>query len=150
MQYVDQTLMQGEVVVHRARRHLLAFLRPALLLLAAIVFTAFKLWPVGAVLGGIGLLYLGVTWVNWLSTEYAVTNMRVVMKRGLLQRETMETLILKVESVDVRQGVLGRMLDYGDVVLHGTGGTAELFSTIAAPLQFRRHVQEQVVRATAR
>src|SRR5262245_50076215 len=148
MQYVDQTLMQGEAVVHRARRHPLLFLRPAIVLFVSLGFSAFGLWPVGAILGPIGLIDLLITWVAWVSTEYAVTNMRVVMKRGVVQRQTSETLILKVESVDVRQGLLGQMLDFGDVVLHGTGGTAESFATIARPLEFRRHVQEQVVRAT--
>ena len=146
MQYVDQTLLQGEVVVHRARRHGLVFVRPALVLVAALVFTAFGLWPVGAILASIGLVDLLITWVVWSSTEYAVTNMRVVMKRGIVQRVTSETLILKVESVDVHQGVIGRMLDYGDVVLRGTGGTVESFTMLAGPLAFRRHVQEQVVR----
>ena len=146
MQYVDQTLLQGEVVVHRARRHALAFLRPAAVLAAAVAFTAFGLWPIGAILASVGLVDLAMLWVAWISTEFAVTNMRVVMKRGLLRRETSETLILKVESVDVRQGLLGRMLDYGDVMLRGTGGSVESFVMLAGPFEFRRHVQEQVVR----
>jgi uncharacterized membrane protein YdbT with pleckstrin-like domain len=147
MQYVDQTLLQGEVVVHRARRHALAFARPIAVLVAAVAFTAFGLWPVGAILASIGLVDFAMLWVAWIATEYAVTNMRVVMKRGILRLDTSETMIGKVESVDVRQGLMGRMLGYGDVLLRGTGGSLESFAMLAGPFEFRRHVQEQVMRA---
>jgi len=53
-------------------------------------------------------------------------------------------MLSKIESVRVEQGVLGRMLDFGTIVLHGTGGTPDPFPRIAHPLEFRRQVQQQI------
>jgi len=78
------------------------------------------------------------------STEMAVTNKRILIKTGLLSRNTFELLLSKVESIGVQEGLMGRMLEYGSVVVRGTGGTPEPFSTIAHPLEFRRQVQQQI------
>ena len=146
MGYVDQTLLEGETIVLRARRHAFAFLRSVLVLIAAAVAMAFGIVPLAAILGIVGFIDFMATWVVWTSTEFTVTNMRVVMKTGIVQRQTSETLIMKVESVDVKQGVLGRMFDFGDVVVRGTGGSIDPFTNLSKPLHFRRAVQEQVVK----
>jgi uncharacterized membrane protein YdbT with pleckstrin-like domain len=73
----------------------------------------------------------------------AVTSKRVIMKVGLLRKRTVELFLPKVESVRVEQGLLGRMLRYGDIVVRGTGGTAEPFKNVRLPLEFRRQVQQQ-------
>jgi uncharacterized membrane protein YdbT with pleckstrin-like domain len=79
---------------------------------------------------------------NWTS-EYAVTNKRVIIKVGLIRRRTVEMNISKIESINVDQSILGRILGYGDIVIVGTGGTRESFETLASPTQFRRKFQEQ-------
>jgi uncharacterized membrane protein YdbT with pleckstrin-like domain len=78
------------------------------------------------------------------ATEMAVTNKRIVIKTGLLSRKTFELLLSKVESIGVEEGLLGRMLGYGSVVVRGTGGTPEPFKNVAHPLEFRRQVQQRV------
>jgi uncharacterized membrane protein YdbT with pleckstrin-like domain len=78
------------------------------------------------------------------ATEMAVTNKRILIKTGLVSRRTFELLLSKVESIGVQEGLLGRMLGYGSVVVRGTGGTPEPFSTITHPLEFRRQVQQQI------
>jgi hypothetical protein len=60
----------------------------------------------------------------------------------LLRRKTIELLLPKIESVSVDQGLMGRMFDYGTIVVRGTGGTAEPFKTVRSPLEFRRQVQQ--------
>jgi uncharacterized membrane protein YdbT with pleckstrin-like domain len=76
------------------------------------------------------------------ATEMAVTSARVVAKAGLLRRKTVELSLSKVECVIVDQGLLGRMLGYGNVVIRGTGGTGEPFRTVRSPMEFRRQVQQ--------
>src|SRR4029077_2816860 len=66
------------------------------------------------------------------------------MKVGWIRRRSVETLLGKVEAVAVEQGIGGRLLDYGALVVTGTGGTRERFDRIAAPLEFRRQVQAQI------
>ena len=78
---------------------------------------------------------------NWTS-EYAITNKRVIIKVGLIRRRTVEMNISKIESINVDQSILGRVLDYGDILIVGTGGTKESFDTLASPIQFRKKFQE--------
>ncbi|MBA2433161.1 MAG: PH domain-containing protein [Chthoniobacterales bacterium] len=75
------------------------------------------------------------------SSELVITDRRVLIKTGIVRRQTMEVFISKVESIAVDQGFFGRVLDYGTVVIRGTGGFEELFEAIASPIQFRNWVQ---------
>ena len=74
------------------------------------------------------------------TTELAVTNRRVIYKRGFISRHTIEMNMDKVESVDVDQTILGRMMGYGNIVVRGTGSGLEPMRDIADPLTFRNHV----------
>jgi uncharacterized membrane protein YdbT with pleckstrin-like domain len=78
------------------------------------------------------------------ATEMAVTNRRVLIKTGFLSRKSYEILLTKIESIGIEEGILGRLLGYGSVVVRGTGGTPETFHKISHPSEFRRHVQGQV------
>jgi uncharacterized membrane protein YdbT with pleckstrin-like domain len=78
------------------------------------------------------------------TSEFAVTNKRVLIKIGWLRRHSLETLLSKIETIRVEQGILGRALDYGTIVVSGTGGSKEPFRTIASPMEFRRKVQDQI------
>jgi uncharacterized membrane protein YdbT with pleckstrin-like domain len=77
---------------------------------------------------------------SYISTEFAVTNMRVIAKTGLLRQTTLELMLDKVESIGVDQGMLGRMFDYGTIVVSGSGGTKEGFPNIAAPMVLRKKI----------
>jgi uncharacterized membrane protein YdbT with pleckstrin-like domain len=79
-------------------------------------------------------------WFHRWTTETDVTNLRVVHKTGFIKRRTFEMSLDKVESVDVNQSILGRLLNYGDVTVRGVGEGAETISTIASPLDFRNHI----------
>ncbi len=75
------------------------------------------------------------------TSELLITDRRVIIKVGWLQRRTLEMFISKIESVAVHQPLFGRMFGYGTVVIRGTGGSAEPFSKIAAPIEFRNAIQ---------
>lgn len=77
-----------------------------------------------------------------LTTEFAVTNRRVVAKTGFIRRHTLEMLLPKIESVAVRQNVLGRILNFGTVTVTGTGGTKESFGAIAEPINVRKKINQ--------
>jgi uncharacterized membrane protein YdbT with pleckstrin-like domain len=91
-----------------------------------------------------GLLVIVIGMVRRSATEMAVTNRRVVVKTGLASRKTIEMLLNKVESIEVIETTIGRMLGYGAIVVIGTGGTTEPFHNVAHPLQFRSQVQQQI------
>lgn len=145
MGYVDQNLMPGEQIIHRAQFHWVMFLRPGIIGLLGILFLLPSssrflgfFFLLIAILGGIG------TFITYTTSEFAVTNKRVVVKVGLIRRISLELLLSKVESIGVNQGILGRMLGYGTIEVRGTGSTKERIPNIVNPLAFRRQVQEQI------
>ncbi len=75
-------------------------------------------------------LVIGVGAIRRNSTEMGVTNRRVVVKTGLASRKTIEMLLNKIESIEVNESGMGRMLGYGSITLIGTGGTSEVFHQI--------------------
>ena len=88
-----------------------------------------------------GALSVASALVVYLTSELVVTDRRVLIKVGFIQRRTLEMFISKIESVSVAQGILARLLNFGTVTLRGTGGSAEPFPRIARPLEFRNCVQ---------
>ena len=78
---------------------------------------------------------------RWLS-EFVITNRRIVIKQGFIARRTFEMNLSKIETVNVDQTVMGRILNYGSITIIGTGGTTETFHNIARPMTFRQKFQE--------
>ncbi|MCO5231395.1 MAG: PH domain-containing protein [Chitinophagales bacterium] len=76
--------------------------------------------------------------------EFVITNRRIVIKTGLISRNTFEMNLSKIESVNVDQSVLGRILGYGSISIIGTGGSRETFPNINNPIEFRKRFQEQI------
>jgi len=125
MGYVEQSLMTVENVRYRARLHWSIFVGPALLCLVVI-----------------GIVPLIARLVRRATSEFAVTNRRVIIKTGLIERKTLELNLSKVESIGIEQTLMGRMLGSGAIVVVGTGGTQERFPNLADPMGFRRAVNE--------
>jgi len=156
--YIDETLMPNETVIFRTRPHWIVF-APAfgwlLLIVVSIIFLPFStigqlsfgthdLYTITATVGLIGLLINGVmAYVEYQTSEYGVTDKRVLVKIGFIRRRTLEILLPKIESIQVFQSIPGRLLDYGTVVISGTGGSHDAFRNLPNPLQFRRHAQAQ-------
>jgi len=80
--------------------------------------------------------------IDKYTDEFAITNKRVIIKTGLISRRTFEMNLSNIESVNVDQGILGRILGYGTIRIVGTGGTKEIFPNILRPLAFRKKFQE--------
>lgn len=128
--YVDSNLMSGESVVYRS--HVSRWSLTGLILLGVLLL------PVV----GLGLIFLVWAYISYKTTEFAVTDKRLIAKTGLISRNTVEMFLDKVESLNVTQTVLGRILDYGTVTIRGTGATSEPIKNISAPLVLRKHFME--------
>lgn len=98
-------------------------------------------WIIFISLRAILSLFLAPLIDRW-TDEFAITNKRVIIKTGLIQRKTVELNLSKIESVNVSQSVLGRILGFGNIQIVGTGGTKEIFPNIRQPLLFRKKFQE--------
>ena len=146
MSYIDRHLLEGERVVFRTRLHWALFLTPALFCVAVLApvaaFLAAGPWrPYAWIPVALAALVVLATWIKRLSSDFAVTNKRIMMKAGVLHTRSVELLLGKVETIAVDQSLAGRILGYGDIIVTGSGGTRESFPRIQAPLEFRRAVQ---------
>ena len=151
MGYIERHLQPGESLLHRTTVHWVVYV-PGFVYLALAVagYAAVKRLmpdqaavtaPVAAALFGLAAVLSWLkAFIRRLSTELAVTDRRVVIKVGLFSRRTMEMNRSKVESVRVDQSLIGRMLDYGTVVVKGTGGGLEPLFNIEHPLAFRSEI----------
>jgi uncharacterized membrane protein YdbT with pleckstrin-like domain len=151
MSYLDDHLLAGERIIYRARPHWIIFGAAIAVVLLGIAVGIFVeiidngYWYIGAAIAGIGLLMAIGPAIRYISSEFAVTNKRVLGKVGFIERESDETMLSKVEAIGVDQGIMGRLFGFGTVTITGTGGTQEAFAMISQPLEFRRQIQTQVV-----
>ena len=141
--YVHSNLIAGEQVVHETGVHPIVFLPPAAFVIGGIGFGVLGMPYPGVIFLAIGVVMFAAAWIRQWSSEFAVTNKRVIIKVGFISRRTIEINMSKVESVEVNQDIFARLLNYGTIVVIGTGGTKEPFDLIADPLAFRRAVQSQ-------
>jgi len=162
MSYVESNLVPGETVIYQTRLHwivMLSHLIVGSVLLdlpgAALLIYALSHSEIGGgtlhameagafllLFSGIAVILAGMLRRN--TTEMAVTNRRVIIKTGLASRKTIEMLLNKVESIEISESTIGRLLGYGTVMMIGTGGTSEPFQKVAHPLEFRSQVQQQI------
>jgi len=140
--YVDSNLNPGEHVVYRGQVHWIIYLPPVLMVCFGVPLIG-VIERIGLVLAIAGLLAGAAAWVRQTTSEFAVTNRRVIVKTGLLARRTIEINISRVESVQVDQDIFGRLFNYGAITVIGTGGTKEPFTMIENPQAFRRIVQSE-------
>jgi len=148
MSYVQRVLQSGEQVRYISSIHWIVYwLGVAVALLAVVAYwfseTRFLtgMWRYTAyALALVAVVLLIKQWFHWWVTEIAVTNRLVIYKKGLVRRQTNEMNMDKVESVKIDQSILGRMLDYGDVTILGTGEGFETLRTIASPIELRNSI----------
>ncbi|WP_044563509.1 PH domain-containing protein, partial [Azospirillum sp. B4] len=130
MSYVSRNLVPGETVSVTGQVHWIIYAKPAAGLLAAIIMAAASMATdvpvlrVGAVLLALGSLWsMAQAWLYAITTELAVTTKRAIAKWGFIRRNTVELNLSKVESFHVNQSILGRLLNYGSISIHGIGAT---------------------------
>jgi hypothetical protein len=151
MGYAEKVLQPGETIAYRARLHWIIYFVGMVLIAVAIALAlgavALKqdTIRIGLMLSAVIALFLGLfqivrAWIVAANTEIIVTSRRVIYKTGFVSRNTVEMNLDKVESVLVQQSILGRMLDFGTVIIRGVGAGLEPVDNIAAPLELHRHV----------
>jgi uncharacterized membrane protein YdbT with pleckstrin-like domain len=145
MGYIESSLLADEKIVYKAKLHWMIFWKPCALIILGGVFL-FILPIGGMIVLAIGLIALIPPVIDSTTSEFGVTDKRVIIKIGLIRRRTLELLLRHVEAILVDQSVMGRILNYGSVTLTGTGGVRETFDSISNPLEFRRRVQSEAAK----
>ena len=137
MSYIDDSLIPGETILHRARVSYWSQ--------AGLIILGFLLLIVV-----VGLVLLVVAYIRVKSTEIAITNKRIIAKFGFIKRDTVEINLDKIEALRVEQGFWGRMLNFGTLIISGVGSTIDPMRDIADPLVFRRKFMEATDRPLTR
>jgi uncharacterized membrane protein YdbT with pleckstrin-like domain len=143
LSYLETIVGPGEHVLYTGRVSIFAILSSLLggLLLIAIGIGVSLVNPLGLIIAIPGVLVIIAAVIRRTSTELAVTNRRVIAKFGFISRNTVELNLAKVESIRVDQSVMGRLFNYGSIVVTGTGSTMDPIPFISDPIGFRKAVQ---------
>ncbi len=153
MSYIEKNLLKNEEIKYRTRLHWVTFIGPIVLFIVGGFCLA---WPVSGLssdikniisIVGIIIMLVAVFYsisdlIAFLTSEFGVTNQRVLIKVGLIRRNTFELLLNKVESFQIKQTIMGRFLGYGTILISGTGMGQEVFNNIDHPLELKSNVQQ--------
>lgn len=144
MSYIDENLITGENVLYRTKLHKIVFKGPIIwFIIALMFFSSEDAKSVGLAFIFFGIIHGVVAFINYSTSEFGLTNKRVLMKTGFIRRHSTEILLQKVESISVKQSILGRMFGHGLIVI-SSGGADNPFNKISKPFEFRKKVQEKL------
>ncbi len=152
MAYYHKVLQPDETVREIGRLHWSIFVPAVFFALIAIALAIVGQWVAveepqrsycfyaAAAVAVIAVLVFLSEWLRRVSTEIVVTDRRVIYKRGLLSRFTAEMNISRIETVDVKQSITGRIFNYGTVVVRGTGAGIEPLRRVGHPIRLRNAI----------
>jgi len=144
--YVEESLLKNEKVLFQAQMHWIVFLPTIIWLLMSLVlyFLGSEFRVFSAFFSIIMFASFLSNYINYKTSEFALTNRRIILKIGFIRRHTLELFLTRLEGMFVNQSIMGRLLNFGTLVVVGTGGTRDAFYKISDPLAFRRRVLEEV------
>ena len=171
MSWTEKNLMKDEKIVCQTRLHWFIFFRgiyflfiSTLLLVGSNYLKTMKPIAVGkqkyplesysryiviaaVVLLAFALIYEFVIFLRLKTSEFVITNLRIILKVGIISTRTLEILLKKVETISIHQGIWGRIFNFGTVRVSGTGGGISAFTFIRNPNEFRENAQEEISKA---
>ena len=148
MGFIEKNLANNEHIIYRANLHWWIYLKSVLIIASGIVIgiitkeNEFGLSVCGlfTVAGIIGFIN---AYAKASSSEFAVTNRRIILKTGMLKRRLIELQLNRAEGLTVDQTIMGRILGYGDISVT-SGGVSETFTPIAKPYEFKRQINNAI------
>lgn len=150
MSYVNSTLLENETILYFTRPHWVVFLQTILTFIVTIFLFSF-----GSIYRTLSFLTFFVSvfqgalaYINYTFSEYVITNKRILMKTGFISRRSLEIFLHRIESIYIEQTILGRILNYGSVIIIGIGGTKDPFYFIPSPIEFRARAQQELEKAS--
>ena len=136
--------MTNSNIVYQARLHWILFFWPVILLcLAVFIGMRFEqLREVANLVAVFALLWGLMVWVTYHFSSLTIKKKQVILCTGILVRKTLDIPLNKIESIDIRQSLLGSLLRYGSLVITGTGGSRQLVNYLSKPLTCRRYIEQ--------
>ncbi len=143
MSYVDKSLLSGETIIKKAKIHWFIYVPGLTMICCPFILFSGSDAAWGGLLFFLGIVFSLDAFIKAKTTELAITNKRVIAKHGFIARKTIELNLSKVESLNVDQGLFGRIFNFGEIIVNGTGGIKTPVKFISSPLDFRRAVNEE-------
>lgn len=145
MGYITKNLNKDEEILSDTKVHWIIFLNPFVIFSFILIATA-SLSPYGLHLLYFVLFAVGILWglVTYYTTEFALTNKRVIKKVGFIQRNIQELKLEKIESVEMSQSIVGRFLNFGTIYCKGVGATNFVIYNVDKPLKFKNEISEMI------
>lgn len=138
MSYVSRSLSENEKIIRMGSVHWIVFAWPVIWM---VIGTVTMTLVIGIFIFIIALLALIGAIFYKFTTELAVTDKKVVAKWGFISRKTIEQRLSKIDAVTVNQSTLGRLLNYGEITIQGSGMALTPIKNVSDPLAFRRAVE---------
>ena len=140
-------LLSDEQICFRTKKHVIIFLAPIGWTLIALFFVL-NPNPTVVKVSFAPIIAAVVIWINqllsYVTSAFIITNKRVILSEGFFFRHTNEMRLTTVSNISMNQSLLGRLLNYGTLVIYPFGGNSDLFSDIAAPTTFQKQAQIQL------
>ena len=152
MSYIEDSLSAGEKIEHLFKLHWFAWVPMWIWLILGFVtlgltwFVALyefpRLWLIlGLVTSGLTLFVAFYEFLRLRCIEQGVTNKRVVLKKGIISRRTEEMKLASIETVEINQGLWGRIFGFGTVKVTGKGISDVVYKGIDDPMAVKRHIE---------
>lgn len=131
-------------VVYFTRLHWLIFFGPVMALFVAFAlgFYVPPLTQIAAMFQIFALIWIAMTWATYYFSSITIQKQKVILRTGILVRKTVDVPLSKIETIDIRQSILGSMFNYGMLIITGTGGTRHFINFLHRPLTCRRYIEQ--------
>lgn len=131
-------------IIYFSRLNLIIFLNP--ILSALVSYAIWHVYPplvqVALIVAAFSLIWIVMTWVTYYFSSLTIQKKRVILRTGLLVRKTVDIPLTKIETIDIRQSIIGSLFQYGTLIITGTGGTRHYVNYINKPLTCRRYIEQ--------
>jgi uncharacterized membrane protein YdbT with pleckstrin-like domain len=147
MSFIEKNLANNEKIVYKGNLHWWIYMKNVLLIVLGVIIASSAKSDTANSIGGIivfiALIGLVGAYMRSKSSEFVVTNRRIMLKTGVLKRKLVELQLNRAEGLSVDQGIIGRMLNYGSIIVT-SGGVKEVFSPIAQPYEFKKQINNAI------
>jgi len=147
MSFIEKNLATNEKVIYKGNLHWWIYMKNVLLILLGVIICSSAKSSGANAVGGIlvffALIGLVGAYMRSKSSEFVVTNRRIMLKTGVLKRKLVELQLNRAEGLSVDQGIIGRMFNFGSIIVT-SGGVKEVFSPIAQPFEFKKQVNNAI------
>ncbi|MBA2653306.1 MAG: PH domain-containing protein [Tatlockia sp.] len=137
-------MMVDSDIIYKAKLNWIIFLWPVVFgciaMVLGIYFQQFK--EIALLFVVFALIWIAMTWVTYHFSSLTIKKNQVILRTGMLVRQTIDMPITKIETIDIRQSVFGSIFKFGNLIITGTGGTRHMIGFLDQPLTCRRYIEQ--------